>query len=80
MAEHKLKIFWSDPDVSESFYYDPPGAWQGRDPADYHAYVMEYSHEFRLCRSLGIDADNFLPKYRFKELDDKEEVTSDVTE
>ena len=79
MDNEKLKIFWSDPDVSESFYYLPPEAWKGDDPADYHAYFMEYSYEFQLCQSLGINADNFLSKFKMDQLDD-DEVTSDVTE
>ena len=78
--KEKLKVFWSVPSLSESFYYLPPEAWKGDDPADYYAYVMRYRHEFRICHWLGINADNFLPYFKMDELDDDEEVTSDATE
>ena len=79
MDMENLRKFWSHSDVSESFYYDPPEAWEGRDPADYHVYVMEYSYEFQLCHSLGIDGSNFLSKCMMDELDEGE-VIRDATE
>ena len=80
MAVNKLKKFWSDPEVWESFCYIPPEAWEGRDPAEYYAYRMDFSYELQLCHSLGIDSNNFLTKFQMDRIDDEGEVTHDATE
>ena len=77
--EERLKKFWSNRGVSKEFYLLPDEAWEGRDPADYHDYLMRFDYELKLCHSLGIDAENFRPKCMMDELDERE-VTSDATE
>ena len=80
MEYTNLKIFWADPNVAEEFYLLPSEAWEGRDPADYYNYRMDFSYELQLCHCLAIEADNFLPKVLMDKLDDEREVTHDATE
>ncbi len=80
MDKEKLRKFWSDPEVWELFDYPSPESWEGRDPAEYYAYRMDFSYELQLCHSLGIDSDNFLSNFQMDRIDDEGEVTRDATE